>query len=154
MNNIFKGILIISVMALILIGVFAFLIHTDPEKQERAMFTMVFNEFKPMAKELHKAFYNDEILPTSQRSVVRKLRDKSGEATSVKLNIVVLADKISIEWMDKANTATSVEFEPIIKINKKTNEKTVKWLCSGGSMLLRYRSKPCRTLAGLSYDDL
>jgi len=154
MKNTIKGTLILIGMVTILGLGMDYLIINDPTNEQRAVFTLVFKEFKQMAGELQKAFYKDEALPPSQKSVTKYYQNKTGEKVAITLNIVVERDKMTIDFVDALGDQASVEFEPIVKVHKKSQSISVKWICSGGTMLLKFRSKPCRTLQGLSFESL
>ena len=152
MNSVAKGILILAGMLLVLGLGIGYLIINDPANTQRDIFSLAYEEFEPMAGELQKVFHKNEALPTSQKTVTKQYRDNTGKKIDIVLNIKVLPDKVTIEFPDTSGKKTSVEFEPIIKVHKKTRSTSVKWVCSGGTMLLKYRSEPCRTLKGLSFN--
>lgn len=152
MNSVIKGILIVTTMILLLGLGIGYLIINDPANEQRAIFSLIYDEFEPIAPELQKAFHENEALPPSQKSVTRQYQDKTGKMIDLPLKIKVQPDKVLIEFPDAMGIKTSVEFEPIIKVHKKTQKTSVKWLCSGGTMLLKFRSEPCRTLTGLNFN--
>ena len=154
MNNILKGILIIISMVVILGVGIGYLIMTDPTTEQRAIFSLVFDEFKQVAGDLEKAFKKDEALPPSRKSVTVNYRDNSGKKVALQLNVVVEADIMVVDFVNKSGEKVSVEFEPIVKVHKKSKKTSIKWICSGGTMLLRYRSEPCRTLKGIDLKRL
>lgn len=154
MNNLLKGILIILGMVVILGSGIGYLIMTDATRGQRAIFSLIFDEFKQVAGELEKAFNKDETLPQSQKTVTRYYIDKDGKKIALQLNVNVRADKMVVDFINKSDEKVTVEFEPIIKVHKQTKKASIKWICSGGTMLLRYRSEPCRTLKGIDLKSL
>ena len=131
-----------------------FLIMTDSSKVQRAIFSLVFDEFKQVAVDLEKAFKKDESLPPSQKSVTRYYHDNTGKKIALQLNIVIETNKMIVDFDNESGEKVSVEFEPIVKVHKKSKKTSIKWICSGGTMLLRYRSEPCRTLKGIDLKTL
>ena len=154
MNNLLKGILIIIGMIAILASGIGYLIMTDATSGQRAVFSLIFDEFKQVAGDLEKAFNKDETLPRSQKTVTRHYIDKDGKQIPLQLNVNIKADKMVVDFVNKSDEKVTVEFEPIIKVHKKTKDASIKWICSGGTMLLRYRSEPCRTLKGIDLKRL
>ena len=154
MNNLLKGtIILISMVVILGVGI-GYLIMIDPTKEQRAIFSLVFDEFKQVAGDLEKAFKKDEALPLSRKSVTGHYRDNNGKKVALQLNVVVEADKMVVDFVNKSGEKVSVEFEPIVKVHKQSKKTSIKWICSGGTMLLRYRSEPCRTLKGIDLKRL
>ena len=149
-----KGIFIVIGMIIILSLGIGYLIITDPDNEQRAVFALVLEEFKQRKDALQEAFRKNETLPPSQESVSKHYLDKTGNKVAIPLYIIIQTDKMTVDFVDASGDESSVEFEPIVKIHKKTKKKSYKWICSGGTMLLRFRSKPCRTLNGFSFQSL
>jgi len=124
--------------------------ETDRDRAPQKVFNQLVQAFKPHAAELKQQFLQQKALKPRDLSTNRiNIDGLVSLSADYKMRITPQRVVVELSSSDPRLDGQTVFFEPAIDNQRST--PLFYWRCSGGSLLMRYRSKPCRTGTGLRW---
>ncbi len=150
-----KNIALLLILVAVIGGGIAYTFYSDPEQTSIRLFDQAMNEFAKHAKNLEDQYEKNGYLPES--TIKLKLDTMTLQTSEINLIIqmTVAQQYVTLTFSDGnwplANQ--SIILEPFIP-ETLSQDKSVRWKCISGSVLVRYRSKNCRLGYGVVSSEL
>jgi|GEM_PF-3592301 len=121
-------------------------IYQDPERRERDLFDGLIAALAQQSAPLEHAFQQSQLLPPREFDLRLDYTDSQNLAAAIAARVVINDNRLTVTFADgdtQLANQTAI-FEPFIKSER------VMWKCLSGSILMRYRPRPCRLGEGIS----
>ena len=150
-----KNILLLLILVAVIGGGIGFAYYSDPEQASIQLFDQAMTEFAKNAENLEKQYEeNGSLSETTKILYLDTIASQQSEANLV-VNMTVARQYVTLIFSDGnwplANQ--SIILEPFIP-ETSSKDKSVRWKCISGSVLIRFRSKNCRLGYGVSSSEL
>ena len=150
-----KNIALLLILVAVIGGGISYAFYSDPEQASIRLFDQAMNEFAKNAENLEKQYEkNDSLSESTKKLNLDRITSKEGEINLV-VNMTVSRQYVTLTFPDGnwplANQ--SIVLEPFIPETSSEN-KSVRWKCIRGSVLVRLRSKNCRLGYGILSSEL
>ena len=150
-----KNILLPLILVAVIGGGIALAFYSDPEQASIKLFDQAMTEFSKNAENLEKQYQKNGSL--SETTKILSLDTTALQQNEAKLvvNMTVARQYVTLVFSDGnwplANQ--SIILEPFIPENS-SKDKSVRWKCISGSVLIRFRNKNCRLGYGILSSEL